>query len=145
MSAIGGDAIGSLEAELLLAAQMAGCTGDAIGAFVRRRFSAAMVRRRSEFAAVIRPGLSGVRVLARSIWLAIRAEDLVGEIVQSDASVIIDAAPFDAALLPLPLAKGDRLVRFSGTAREQVFTLLERAHIAHVAPYDIYYRANVRG
>lgn len=143
--AIGDLAIGDIEAVAASAASPS--TPCSKAAFVRARLLAAFQRRGAETAKVIRldaaQGDRAVNVIA--VFVMTRSEELVGEVRQSDMTVLVHPAAFDNTGFPLPLRKGDRIVRNPGLARERVYTTLETPAIYAAGETDLLYRLIVRG
>lgn len=142
--AIGDDAIGDITGAAQLAVN--GCLPGAAARRLRARLLAAFKRRGAENSKVIRldtPDDMPVNVLA--IWLMTRAEELVGEVKQSDMTVLVHPAAFDASGFELPLRKGDRIVRWPGQPREQVYTTLETPANYTTGDIDLLYRMIARG
>lgn len=142
--AIGDDAIGDIVGAAQLAAS--GCLPGAAARRLRARLLAAFIRRGAENSKVIRLGSpSDMPVNVLAIWLMTRAEELVGEVKQSDMTVLVHPAAFDGAGFGLPLRKGDRIVRWPGQPREQVYTTLETPGNFTAGDVDLLYRLIARG
>jgi hypothetical protein len=140
--AIGDLAIGDIEAAA--AAIVAACVPGARARFLRARIAAMFTRRGAELATLKRPeGAATINVV--SVWAMTRAEELVGEVKQSDQTVLIEPTAFDGAGWPLPIRRGDRLVRWRGEAREATHTVIETPGVFTAGDYDLLYRVIVRG
>ncbi|MBY0421860.1 MAG: hypothetical protein K2Q06_06115 [Parvularculaceae bacterium] len=140
--AIGDLAIGDIEAEV--AAAVAACVPGERARFIRRRIAAMFVRRGAENARLKRVE-GGATLNVLSVWTMTRAEELVGEVKQSDQTVLIEPTAFDGAGWPLPIRRGDRIVRWPGEAREAVHTVIETPGVFASGSYDLLYRLIVRG
>lgn len=144
-SAIADLAIGDVEAAAA-AAVAAGLPCDK-ARFVRNRLLLAFKRRGAENSQIIRlnaaQGDVPLNVLA--IWVMTRSEELVGEVRQSDMTVLVHPSAFDGTGFQLPLRKGDRIIRAPGTARERVYTTLETPGDYRTDSVDLIYRLIVRG
>lgn len=143
--AIGAEAIGSIEA--LASAASAAAFGCDKAGLVRDRLLAAFIRRGAEASVITRldAAVSDIPVNVLAVWVMTRSEELVGEVRQSDMTVLVHPAAFDTVNFTLPLRKGDRVTRGPGLAREHVHTVLETPAVYTIGAVDILYRLIVRG
>lgn len=139
--ALGDLAIGDFDA---LAGGLASCPPGGRARFLRTRIRKMFERRGAELVRIIDTA-SGAAINVLSVWRALRAEDLVGEVKQSDLAVVVEALGFEGAGFPLPLKKGVRILRWPGLDREHVHSALERPAVETMSGYDLLYRMIVRG
>lgn len=139
--ALGDLAIGDIEA---FAAGAAGCAPGGRARFFRKRLLAMFRRRGAETSKLVRVA-TNTPINVLTVWTMTRAEELVGEVRQSDQTVLVEASAFDGTGWPLPIRKGDRLVRWPQQARESAATVLETPAVHTMDGYDLLYRLIVRG
>lgn len=143
--AIGDLAIGDVEDAVGSFAASSVCLPAARVLFWRDRILAAFMRRGAENSIVYREAQPGVDVNVVAVWLMTRSEELVGEVRQSDMTVLVHPQAFEGTGFTTPLRKGDRIVRFPGEAREHVFTCLETPGLYTASGVDLLYRLIARG
>jgi hypothetical protein len=144
-AAIGDGAIGDIETLAAFAAS--GCLPQAKGLFIRNRLLGAFRRRGAENSPATRldaaSGDKSVNILA--VWVMTRSEELIGEVRQSDMTVLVHPAAFEGTGFPLPLRKGDRVTRWPLQTRERVHTAIETPAVYAAGDVDLLYRLIVRG
>lgn len=142
---IGGGEISALEDELVgLPAVSAPVTPARCG-FLRRSVARVMLRSGAESVLIVDPATPAVQVPTRAFIRALRTEEMIGEIRQSDLMALIDPVALETASFALPLKQHVRVVRFAATAREHVFTAPETPQQIGFDGCPVLIRAIIRG
>ena len=143
-TAIADLAIGDIEPAIAALAAVVPCSK---AEFVRERLLQAFLRRGAENSAIMRlnSAVNDIPINVLAVWVMTRSEELVGEVRQSDMTVLVHPAAFDGTQFPLPLRKGDRITRWPGEPRESVHTCIETPAVYTAGGVDLLYRLIARG
>lgn len=142
---IGGDPISALEDEL--ANLPTAPVPPRIANFIRRRVRVTMTRW-GETAILIRGDVvtPDFEINTLAVFRMTRAEDMVGEIDQNAMDVIIDQQALIDSGWPVPMKKGDSIIRWPGDAtRERVYTFEETPMTFVIGGEDVLTRGKVKG
>lgn len=142
---IGGDPIAALEDEL--ANLPTAPLPPRISNFIRRRIRVTL-RRWGEPALLIRGDLHAptAEINSLAVFRMTRADEMVGEVNQNSMDVIIDQQALLDGAWPVPMKKGDTIIRWPGdAARERVYTFEETPMAFVIGGEDVLTRGKVKG